>query len=191
MQGRLIRSWYEMSEALRALYEGDREKGGRLLPPDNELSVFEAAAFGRTGRLGQILDVDPSQVADRLDGFTPLHLAVFGGSADACRLLIRHGADVDAISDGDVIRVSPLGTATFVRSVDLAKLLLDAGADVNACSDGGFTPLHTAAENNDLDLCRLLLERGAKPSAINSRGELPVALAHSSSVRALLQKDQE
>ena len=128
-----------MSEALQALYGGDRERGERLLPPDIELSVFEAAAFGRSGRLSQILDADPSQVADRLDGFTPLHLAVFGGSADACRLLIRHGADVDAISDGGAIRVCPLGTATFVRSVDLARLLL--GTELTSMREARETSL--------------------------------------------------
>ena len=38
-----------MSEALQALYQGDEQKARELLGPDDELTVFEAAAFGRRG----------------------------------------------------------------------------------------------------------------------------------------------
>jgi ankyrin repeat protein len=176
-----------MSEALRALYEGDFEKGEGLLPTDNELSIFEAAAFGRTARLGQILDANPDQAVARHDGFTPLHLAIFGGSPEACRLLIQHGADVDAVSDGNIAQVPPLGTAAFIRSVELARLLLDAGAEVNASGPGGFTALHTAAENDDVELCGLLLGRGADPAIANRRGQRPVDLVQSTSLRALFR----
>ena len=34
-----------MSDALQALYQGDEERARQLLPPDGELSVFEAAAL--------------------------------------------------------------------------------------------------------------------------------------------------
>lgn len=176
-----------MSEALRALYQGDYENGERLLSPDSELSVFEAAAFGRTMRLSQILDVEPGQVDARHDGFTPLHLAIFGGSPEACRLLIQHGADVNAVSNGSIAQVPPLGTAAFVRSVELTTLLIDAGAEVNVSGEGGFTALHTAAQNDDVELCRLLLERGSDPTIANTRGQRPVDLATSTSLRALLQ----
>ena len=60
-----------MSEALQALYQGDEQKARELLPPDDELTVFVAAAFGRTERLGRILDDDSEQVhAFSDDGFT-------------------------------------------------------------------------------------------------------------------------
>ena len=68
-----------MSAALQALYEGDEERARRLLPPDGELSVFEAAAFGRDERLAEIVRDDPARArAFSDDGFTALHLAVFG-----------------------------------------------------------------------------------------------------------------
>ena len=40
-----------MSEALQALFEGDAARAWELLPPDGELTIFEAAAFGRIDRL--------------------------------------------------------------------------------------------------------------------------------------------
>jgi len=175
------------SDALQALYEGDAARALAVLPSDEELSVFEAAAFGRVERLRSILDADPSQsaaVAD--DGFTALHLAVYASQAEAARLLIDRGADVDVRSTGSIARVPPLGTAAFVRSVPLARLLLDAGADVNGPGGGGFTALHSAAINGDTELVELLLERGADTTVMNAKGQRPGDLARSERVRTLL-----
>jgi uncharacterized protein len=153
-----------VSKALEALYAGDAEKARNLLPPDDRLTVFEAAAFGRVEALGRILDDNPAQAAaSSEDGFTALHLAVFGKQEEAARLLIERGADVDALATGSIARVRPLGTAAFVRSVPLARLLLDAGADVNGEGEGGFTALDSAKQSGDEELVRLLLERGAEP----------------------------
>ena len=152
------------SKALEALYAGDAEAARRLLPPDEQLTVFDAAAFGRVEALRRILRDDPAQataVSD--DGFTALHLAIFGEQEEAARTLIEHGADVDALATSPIARVRPLGTAAFVRSVPLARLLLDAGADVNGEGEGGFTALDSARQSGDDELARLLLERGARP----------------------------
>jgi uncharacterized protein len=163
-----------MSEALEALYAGDVERARELLPPDDELSVFEAAAFGRLDALGRILDEDPAQAtALSDDGFTALHLAIFGGQEEAAPLLLERSADPNALSTNEAVRVPPLGTAAFVRSVPLARLLLDSGADVNGRGEGGFTALHSAAQNGDEDLARLLLDRGADPSLATEDGKLP------------------
>jgi ankyrin repeat protein len=163
-----------MSEALQALYQGDEQKARELLGPDEELTVFEAAAFGRTERLGRILDEDPSQAsAFSDDGFTALHLAIFGGQEAAMRLLLERGADPNVLSTSDIAKVPPLGTAAFVRSVPLAQVLLDSGADPNGRGEGGFTALHTAAQNEDEELARLLLERGADPSLAADDGRRP------------------
>ena len=79
----------ELSPAMRALYADGREAAEALLPPDGELSVFEAAAFGRLERLAELLSAHPELVnAYSSDGFTPLHLACFSGGAEATRLLV-------------------------------------------------------------------------------------------------------
>jgi uncharacterized protein len=164
-----------MSEALQALYQGDEQKARELLRPDEELSVFEAAAFGRLERLRQILDEDPAQAnAFSGDGFTALHLAIFGGQEEAIRVLLDRGADPNALSTSEIAKVPPLGTAAFVRSNALASLLLDAGADPNGRGEGGFTALHSAAQNEDEELGRLLLDRGADPSLAADDGRRPV-----------------
>jgi ankyrin repeat protein len=166
-----------MSEALQALYEGDEERARQLLPPDVELSVFEAAAFGREERLAEILRADPAQAwAFSDDGFTALHLAIFGRQEAAARLLLDAGADPNMLATSSFARVPPLGTAAFVQSVPLARLLLDHGADPNRPGERGFTALHAAAQNGDDELARLLLERGADASVAADDGRRPADL---------------
>lgn len=176
-----------MSEAMLALYEDDAERARASLARDDELSVFEAAAFGRVKRLSELTAADPALArAMSEDGFSALHLAIFGRQAEAAQLLINAGADVDRCSTSSIAQVPPLGTAAFVRSVALARLLLDAGADVNARAAEGFTALHTAAQNGDGALVRELLARGADPTARSADGRIPADLATTSMLRALL-----
>jgi uncharacterized protein len=150
-----------ISEAMQALYSGERERGEALLVAGQE-TVFEAAAFGRVERLEELLSAQPELARSwSEDGFTPLHLACFAGGAEAVRLLVERGADLEALSTASFAKVRPLGTAAFARDHASARVLLEAGADPNGAGEGGFTPLHTASQNGDAGLVRLLLEHGA------------------------------
>jgi ankyrin repeat protein len=147
-----------MSEALEALYAGEQDRARELLRPDSELTVFEAAAFGRVGRLRSLVEEDPRLArAMSDDGFSALHLAIFGHQEKAARVLIEAGADLDCVSRAPFAEVTPLGTAAFVRSVPLARILLEAGADPSA---GSESPLSTAEANGADELAALIRERG-------------------------------
>src|SRR5919199_1849088 len=170
----------DVSPAIRALYDGDEARARELLGSDEELTVFEAAAFGREQRLTQLLDDDPERAREwSADGFTALHLAAFTGEEGAAGILIERGADLDVPSRHEQIRgVRPLHTAAFAGTNEIARLLLEAGADVNGRSeDGGFTPLHSAAQNGNAELVRLLLDHGADPSLETDDGKRPADLA--------------
>src|SRR6058998_3221894 len=100
-----------ISPALQALYQGELERAQALLAPDDELPAYEAAAFGRADRLRRLLRDDPANAnAWSPDGFSALHLAIFGGSEEAVRFLVEHGADVNALATAEIARVRPLGT---------------------------------------------------------------------------------
>ena len=67
------------SAVLDALYKGQREDAERLAD-EAALSVFEAAALGRTARLEQLLDGEPALANGWApDGHTPLGLAAVHG----------------------------------------------------------------------------------------------------------------
>ena len=165
--------------ATRVLYARGRGEAQRLLPADSDLNVFEAAAFGRTEGLAEILDADPAE-ANRLspDGFTPVHLACFAGGAGTTRLLISRGAQLETLSTSAFARVRPLGTAAFSGDLESARVLLEAGADPNGRGEGGFTPLHSAAQNGNAELVRLLVAHGADATDAGPGEHTPAALAH-------------
>src|SRR4051812_39543403 len=105
------------TEALQALYQGDMERARELLGADETLSAPEAAAFGRVDRLQQLVDEDPGAANTWSDdGFSALHLAIFGSQEATAKLLVAHGADLEALSRHETIVVRPLHTAAFVRS---------------------------------------------------------------------------
>jgi ankyrin repeat protein len=154
-----------MSELLQAIYRGDQARVDELLAGEPELDVFEASAVGRTDRLRELIDEDPSLAnawAD--DGFQPLGLACFFGHIDAARLLVERGADVNSASRND-FKVAPLHSAVAEKDprsrYELAALLLEHGADPNARQQDDFTPLMAADQQDDERLRALLVEHGA------------------------------
>jgi ankyrin repeat protein len=153
-----------MSDILQAIYRGDRDEAERLAT-ERELNVFEASALGRTDRLRALLDDDPSLAnAWTDDGFQPLGLASFFGHAEAARLLVERGAEVNSASR-NAMKVMPLHSAVAAKDpavrYEIAKLLLDAGADANARQQDDFTPLMAADQHGDARLRELLIEHGA------------------------------
>src|SRR5512141_148678 len=120
-----------MTELLDALYRGDADRVRTLLADDPELSVFEAAALGRSGRVRELVASDPTLVnAFGDDGFHPLGLACFFGHVDTARFLLESGAEVDAVSHNERIQTAAIHAAAAAASSDeatrceLVKLVL-------------------------------------------------------------------
>ncbi|HEX7248410.1 MAG TPA: ankyrin repeat domain-containing protein [Actinomycetota bacterium] len=166
-----------VSALMRARYRFDDAIVDAIRPRVPELDLFEAATFGDVPRLEELLSNGPASVAAMSgDGFTALHLAAFFGHADAARLLLRHGADLDAPGTGWMTGTA-LHSAVSARHEDVVAALLEAGADPNVRQSGGWTPLHSAAHNGDLRILTRLLEAGSDPSAVNDDGTTARAMA--------------
>ena len=158
-----------MSDLLQALYRGDDEQVEELLAVDRELDVFEAAAFGKSDRLRELLDEDPTHANSfGDDGFHPLGLACFFGHVDAARLLLERGADVNALSTNEHVQTAAIHAAAAAQGTDeatryeLVKLALEHGADPNLPQGGGFHAVGAARQNGDSGVEQLLLEHGAE-----------------------------
>ncbi len=162
-----------LSPAMHALYRGETAEAKSLLP--DKPNVFEAAAFGREERLGELLEGDPGLArAFSGDGFTALHLAAFFGHAQAVRQILDAGADPNAVGTSEQIGpVQPLHSAAATGRLECARLLLEHGAEANARQGGGFTALHAAAASSDAELARLLLAAGADATAKTDDGREP------------------
>jgi ankyrin repeat protein len=104
---------------------------------------------------------------------TPLAWAADAGSAEAVKLLLKHGADVnqDAIVGTTALHAVAMGgSSRGSRDPDAfrrtAELLIAHGADVNRRATGhpGQTPLDDALENNNEQVAAVLREHGAQLS---------------------------
>lgn len=119
-------------------------------------------------------------------GQTALMWAVANRHPDVTRVLLEHGAAVDARTTavrqlrgtGERSTTSPSGATYFDAggftpllfaarhgALDSARLLLDAGADLNDSAADGNSALVMAAMSGHGQLGELLLDRGADPDA--------------------------
>eukprot|EP00798_Chlamydomonas_sp_ICE-L_P005017 gene5017-34804_t len=123
-------------------------------------SACAAAQSGEVEKLRRILTRNPEAVAsdgsDGSSGYTPLHYAARAGKEESAQLLLKSGADVNALTLG---KASPLHRAAATGQVKMCQILLDAGADGLLADSDGETALHKAAALGHAQVCKLLLDR--------------------------------
>jgi ankyrin repeat protein len=95
-----------------------------------------------------------------LPNLTPLVITVIVDYEEGARLLLDHGARVDA-RVGIGVEMAALQFAAVYGHTRLVALLLQHGAAVNGADTGGFTALHEAVRQGHEDVVRMLLKRGA------------------------------
>ena len=100
------------------------------------------------------------------------------GNADAVRLLIARGADVNAKEPSQ--NQDALMWAAAERHPNVVRLLVEAGANLRAHTKKGFTALHFAAREGDLDSARQLLAAGVNVN-IRSQPDEPAGTAREGS----------
>jgi ankyrin repeat protein len=112
-------------------------------------------------------------------GGTLLHDAALKGHIAVVRVLLEHGAKLDA---RNATGGTPLHDAALAGQTAVVELLLDKGAAINAKdTEGGETPLHRAASWNRGLTVELLLNRGADRTIRNKAGKTAFDLARENS----------
>lgn len=110
---------------------------------------------------------------------TALHIAA-SSCLNAVRMLLNHGAQVNAISYNDHNK-RPLHNAVSIEySHDqciITKELLDYDADINAQDNRGITALHIAVKNKNSDLVNFLLTQKAAVNIQDAKGNTPLHIA--------------
>jgi cytohesin len=121
-------------------------------------ALVKAAAEGNIDRLCELLEAGvPATTVDPANRDLPaLHWAVQGGHAEAVRLLLEAGADVQSRP-----HYSALVAAAGAGHEEIVRDLLAAGADIHFRQCDGAAALSAAARCNHLAVVQLLLEAGA------------------------------
>jgi ankyrin repeat protein len=156
--------------------------------------LTEAATAGDTVVIKRLLEAGADAKTPGKDGATALMLIARGNNVEGARLLIEHGADVNA---KEAWRgQTALIWAAAQHQPAMVKLLLKSGADANARSNsndwdrqvsgekrrlyrpfGGLTALMYAAREGCAECARALVEGGADPDLSGYRNITPLIMA--------------
>jgi ankyrin repeat protein len=98
---------------------------------------------------------------------TPLHVAAYAGHARIAKLLIKHGADVNAKDD---LGLTPLHYAAYGRNARVIQVLLNSGADPLALDAYCRTPLDLLGFGRNPERLGFLL-KSTLASAFRSKPE--------------------
>jgi ankyrin repeat protein len=133
---------------------------------------FAAANFDLAQRLiAKGADIDIRAYGD----YTPLVQAAQSGNLKVAKLLIDHGADVNADGAQGTILQQIIYFKTKAGT-EMAELLLEGGAKLREFSFGN-TELHLAALNDNAGVIPTLVKHGANVNAVNDYGHTPLFYA--------------
>ena len=153
--------------------------------------LVASSANGTTGVVSLLLDKGAELDAADNRGVTPLIAAASVGNTAAAKLLLEHGANVNAYASGIGQKTAtPLMGAAHNGDMELTRLLLTRKPDVNAVSPdndgvvkngpvafGSLTALHLATAGGNSTLVKVLLDAGALVNRRDARGLTPLMWA--------------
>jgi ankyrin repeat protein len=158
-----------------------------------ETPVTLASVTGDSAVLTKLIAAGADASAARWNGETALMLAARSGCLDEVKLLLDHGAKVNAVES--VKEQNALMWAAAEGHSDVVDLLIKNGAEVKSTSKGGFTPLVFAVQSGSGQSVKSLLDAGAPADYALPNGTSVVSVAVSYGkpevVKALLDHNAE
>src|SRR3989442_293406 len=139
--------------------------------PEDAMNLYEDATVGNARRLKTILGQSRVRVneATKEEGFDPLGLAAFFGHAEAVKVLLDHGADVNQKPPSRFANTA-VDPAVSGDHPDVVRILPPAAAHPDRRSYPNYNTRRQAAVHGKLEIVRMLLDRGADVHAIRDGG---------------------
>lgn len=91
---------------------------------------------------------------------SPLWCAAVSGKLPVVEMLVKHGADINSVSDSGS---TPVRSACFMTHFEIVKFLVENGADILKANYNGGTCLINSVQS--VPLCEFLLKKGADVNA--------------------------
>ena len=114
---------------------------------------------------------NPNARRNNFTGETPLHYSVAMSNPDETKLLVKYGADINAVSSQGK---TPMSIALDNLQLTQAKTLQNMGISINTVIGSHTTALTKAIRAQRIDVVRGLLKMGANPNFIPPGGESPL-----------------
>jgi len=148
------------TERVRALINRDASLANAFAP-DGFMPLGLAVFFGHQETVEVLLasSADVNAASRETMKVTPLHSAAAAKKVAIARLLIAHGANVNAAQTESGF--TPLHEAAANGDIEFARLLLEHGANINAEMKDGKTPLAFALSHNQTEMVAFLRKQGA------------------------------
>ena len=144
-------------------------------PPPKLTPLYYAALFGFGNLARRLIVTHKENVNASFNKWTPLHAASEGGHAGAVRVLLDHGARIDArLNDGR----TPLHLASRNGHTKVVRLLLERRAASNSKTRTDLNhPMYLAARSGHIEVVRVFLDHGAEANIKDERIWSPYEMA--------------
>ncbi|WP_353274435.1 ankyrin repeat domain-containing protein [Wolbachia endosymbiont (group B) of Hofmannophila pseudospretella] len=118
----------------------------------DELNINKVKRYVKKARY---INKEKEIINGKKDGMAPIHLAVYRGSLEIVRFLLKNNANINAVSDGCLV---PYSYVTAMNSkAEIKEMIYHCTSSTTSQVMQGFTALHLAFFYCRLDIANLLL----------------------------------
>jgi ankyrin repeat protein len=140
-----------------------------------ETDLTHFASRGKIDKVRELLEAGTNPNEKNRTNWTALHCLGMSGNPEIARLLVEHGADLEAT---DTLQETPLITACRFGNPKLIPVLLELGANVGHVSKEKHTALWYAISSmKDVTIVKMLIDAGADPNETYAYGDNPFLLS--------------